>query len=90
MTGPFATKWSAARWTAPALLLLVPLIAMQFTDEVVWTAFDFAFAAVMLFGAAGLYELAARRIERPAMRLLAGALILGGMMFVWGWLATAG
>lgn len=44
----------------------------------------------MLFGAAGLYELAARRIERPAMRLLAGALILGGMMFVWGWLATAG
>jgi hypothetical protein len=30
-----------------ALILLVPLIAMQFTNEVKWTLFDFVFAGTL-------------------------------------------
>ena len=32
------------------ILLLIPLIAMQFTSEVNWKLFDFIFAGVLLFG----------------------------------------
>jgi hypothetical protein len=38
-----------------AIILMIPLIAMQFTDEVNWSPFDFAAAAALLFGAAGIY-----------------------------------
>ena len=32
------------------LLLLIPLIAMQFTNEVTWGALDFLIGGVLLFG----------------------------------------
>ena len=37
-------------WATPTALLIAPAVAMQFTREVQWTAFDFVFAAVLLFG----------------------------------------
>ncbi len=53
--------WLTTAWTtATALILLAPLIAMQFTDEVNWTVSDFVFAGAMLLGAGVTYELAAR------------------------------
>ncbi len=33
--------WRAAVWCAAAFLLLLPLVAMQFTREVNWTLSDF-------------------------------------------------
>ena len=54
-------KWLTAAWiTATAIILLTPLIAMQFTDEVNWTVSDFVFAGGILLGAGVTYELAAR------------------------------
>lgn len=38
---------------ATAMVLAVPLVAMQFTRDVAWTAFDFA-AGALLLGVAGL------------------------------------
>jgi hypothetical protein len=59
--GGGGNKWLTAAWTsATALILLTPLIAMQFTDEVNWTVGDFVFAGGMLLGAGVTYELAAR------------------------------
>ena len=43
-----------------ALLLLLPAIALLFTDEVQWTAGDFLFAAVLLGGTGLLVELVVR------------------------------
>ena len=40
--------WRIAGWGALAALLCLPAIAMQFTAEVVWTASDFVFAAILL------------------------------------------
>lgn len=37
-------------WVALFGLLMVPAVAMPFTDEVQWTFFDFVFGALMLGG----------------------------------------
>jgi hypothetical protein len=64
-------------WGTAALLLLLPLVAMQFTDEVVWGLGDFVVFGAMLGGACGAYELAVRasgsRTYRAAVAVAAGA-----------------
>lgn len=44
-------------WGTAAFLLLLPLVAMQFTREVNWTGSDFAVMGVMLLTACCFYEL---------------------------------
>jgi hypothetical protein len=50
----------AAAWGGAALLFLVPVAAEQLSDEMAWTAFDFAFWGVMLAFAVGAFELTMR------------------------------
>jgi hypothetical protein len=50
------------------VVLLVPLVAMQFTEEVNWSLFDFAFAAALLGGTGFLFELAVRKPSSIAYR----------------------
>ena len=63
-------------------VLLVPLVAMQFTEEVNWSPFDFVFAAALLGGTGLLLELAVRKPSRFAYRVATtavgvGAIVLG-------------
>ena len=84
--------WNALRvmgWSVAAVLLLLPLAAMQFTREVNWTTFDFLFAGGVLIGAGLVYELAASRTANPVHRTVIGLLIIGGVLAVWAW-AVAG
>jgi hypothetical protein len=53
-------SWRSAMWAAVAGCLLLPLVAMQVTDEVTWTGFDFIAAAVLLIGAGLAFELVVR------------------------------
>jgi hypothetical protein len=46
---------------AAAFILLLPWLAMQITDEVVWDLADFIVAGALLIGAGLTYELAARK-----------------------------
>jgi hypothetical protein len=71
------SHWRVTLWVLIAVLLLAPLVAMQFTQEVRWTGSDFAVAAALLIGAAVSYELAARIIrDRRGRVLLGGGLLL--------------
>jgi hypothetical protein len=71
------------------LLLLIPLTAMRFTDEVKWTGLDFAVAGFLLLGAGLLCELVLRRARTLGYRVVLCGGILVGLVFVWGLLATA-
>ena len=71
-----------------ASILLIPLIAMQFSEEVRWTIGDFMVAASLLFGVGLLLDFALRQIKRSGYRVLiiVGILIL--FLLVWAELAV--
>jgi hypothetical protein len=66
-----------------ASILLLPLLAMQFTDEVVWTPLDFVVFGVLLFGALGAYELVARATGEVVFRLAAGLALTAAFLLIW-------
>jgi hypothetical protein len=67
---------------ATALILMLPLIAMQFTDDVAWNLFDFVFAGVLLFSAGLAYELLAKRMSNIAYRAAAGLSLVTALFLV--------
>jgi len=69
-----------------AALLLAPLLAMQVTDEVAWSAGDFIAAGTLLFGAGLAYILISNRW--PARRLPVAIVIAGALLLVWAQLAV--
>lgn len=71
------------RWAVIFGLLVLPAIAMRLTDEVKWTASDFAFMAVLLIGAGLAFEAAALKVRKPARRTLLGAAIVGVVLLIW-------
>jgi hypothetical protein len=72
-----------ATWVLAALVLLLPLVAMQFTAEVVWDGPDFAVAGAFLFGACGAYELAARRTNDVSYLAAVGVVLLTAVLLIW-------
>ncbi len=72
---------------ATAVLLLVPLVAMQFTDAVNWSAVDFAVMGALLFGAGSLSVVVARKVPRKYW-LVAGVAIAVALLYVWAELAV--
>lgn len=70
-------------WSLVAILLLLPAIAMLFTDEVHWTLSDFLFAAVLLGGTGLLVELVVRRRTDNAYRAAAAVALLATLLLGW-------
>ena len=66
-----------------ALLLLIPLFAMRFTDQVNWTALDFVVAGALLFGTGCSFVLLTRTASSAAYRLAAGIAVAAALMLVW-------
>jgi hypothetical protein len=79
--------WRIGVWGGAASLLLVPLVAMRFTDEVRWTGSDFATFGVMLALPLGGLELAMRASASFAYR--AGAAVALGAAFLMTWVNLA-
>lgn len=77
-----------ACWGLAAAMLATPLVAMQFTDEVAWTAFDFAVFGTMLLAAGGAMELAVRMSGDWSYRIAAGVAVLAGFLLIWSTLAV--
>lgn len=70
------------------LLLLLPLVAMQFTDEVRWNLADFVLAGALLFAAGAAYQLLARRTDNLAYRAGIGVAVGAAFFLVWANLAV--
>jgi hypothetical protein len=75
-------------FVAVAVLLLIPYIAMKFTDEVKWTAIDFVAAGVLLLGTGLACELVLRTVKKLQHRLAICAAILLVLFIVWAELAV--
>lgn len=83
-----SSRWVVARWTAAAVVLLIPLVAMQFGGNgVEWTFSDFIFAGVLLFGSLGAYELVSRMRSGAAYRT--GLAVGIGAVFLLMWVNAA-
>lgn len=71
-----------------AVVLLVPLMAMQFTDEVAWDAADFAIIGVLLFATGLAYELTIRKVGSRKYRVVIAVGLLAVLLLVWAELAV--
>ena len=71
-------------------LLLIPFVAMRFTNEVNWTALDFIVMGTMLLVTGLAIEAALRIVRSNAVRFAAVAAILFAFLMVWGTLVHMG
>jgi hypothetical protein len=75
--------WRLLGWGTAAALLLLPMVAMQFTDEVNWGPFDFVFVG-LLFGSVGLaFELTVRASGNWAFRGGVAVTLAAAFLTVW-------
>ena len=75
--------WRLAAWLIAGALLTLPLVAMQFTNEVDWTASDFVVAAVLLFAPAAAFDYLSRRGGGAFYRLASGVALGTAVLLVW-------
>ena len=73
---------------AVGLLLMIPLIAMQFTDEVHWTGSDFLVAGTLLLGTGLLTEGILRTFKKQTQRFAWLAALGLVLLLVWAELAV--
>jgi len=71
-----------------ALLLMVPLVAMQFTSEVRWGPGDFLVAGCLLFGTGVGMVFIARHVKRKSHRVALMGLLALALLAVWAELAV--
>ncbi|KQM78604.1 hypothetical protein ASE74_13995 [Pedobacter sp. Leaf216] len=69
-------------------LLAIPLIAMQFTKEGVWTFSDFLIAGILLFSTGLAIELVIRNLKTGTLRTIVLVVILLALFLVWAELAV--
>lgn len=70
------------------IILLIPLIAMQFTDEVNWGLFDFIIAAFMLFSTGIAIDFIIKKVKNSKMALLLSLIIFLILILIWAELAV--
>jgi hypothetical protein len=71
---------------ATGIVLLVPLSAMQFTDEVTWDVGDFLVMGALLFATGFVFVLLARRMREHWVVI--GVALLAALVWLWAELAV--
>lgn len=69
-------------------LLLIPFIATQFSNEVVWTASDFIIMGILLLVTGLGIDLVLRKVSSSKNRLIMGGIILAVFFMIWAELAV--
>lgn len=71
-----------------AILLFIPFIAMQFTDEISWTSLDFVVMGILLLSTGLLIDLAIRKVTKGKHRIILLIVIIAAFLAVWAELAV--
>ena len=71
-----------------ALILMIPLAAMQFTDEVDWKLFDFIVIGILLMAAGTAYVVGSRLVRTPGQRWMVAGLVGLTTFLIWAELAV--
>lgn len=71
-----------------AIILLIPLIGMQFSDEGSWNLFDFAVAGFLLLSTGLACELVIRKVKKGDKRVAVIAIVLAALFLIWAELAV--
>ena len=66
-----------------ALLLTIPLIASQFTNDVDWSTGDYILAAILLFGTGFIYKLITGKTGTFIYRAGVGIALASSLFLVW-------
>lgn len=73
---------------ATTFLLLIPLVAMQFTREVNWDLTDFIIMGVLIFGTGLVYILVTEKANNIVYRIAAGMALAAAFLLIWANLAV--
>jgi len=71
-----------------SILLLLPLIVMQFSTKVNWNSFDFLVWGVLLIATGGAMELGLRTVKTTKNRIAVVLTIVTVFLLVWAELAV--
>ncbi|WP_293930373.1 hypothetical protein [Sphingobacterium sp. UBA6645] len=84
------TNHTPQRWIyfIPVVLLCIPIVAMQFTNEVNWNAFDFLVAGILLFGTIFIIDLLWRNVKNKRNFWIGTAIVLFLLIILWAELAV--
>jgi bacteriorhodopsin len=70
------------------ILLLIPLVAMQFTNEIKWDLKDFLVMGAMLFVTGLLIEVVFRRFKNSVFKWLFCGFVILAFLLVWAEMAV--
>ena len=74
--------------TTVALLLLIPLIAMQFTNEVNWNLADFIVAAILLLSTGFAIDFIIVKVKKAKYRIALSLAVVMMLLLIWAELAV--
>lgn len=72
---------------AIGLILLVPFVAMQFTEQVYWDSTDFILMGSLLFVSAGVYLVAVKGVTR-SRKIITAVAVAAVFLYIWAELAV--
>jgi cytochrome bd-type quinol oxidase subunit 2 len=73
---------------AVPVILLIPFVAMQFTEEVNWSTFDFLVMGILLLLIGLKIEYILRKVKRKQNRIAVISIILIVFLLIWAELAV--
>lgn len=65
------------------VLLLIPFVAMQFSEEVQWYASDFIFMGALIFGTGLAYEFISKKFANFPYRIGVGIALFASFLLIW-------
>jgi len=74
--------------TTMMVMLLIPFIAMQFTDQVNWSPLDFLVMSLLLFSLVSNIELLSRKVKNIEHRMILLGVAILTFLLIWAELAV--